>query len=280
MRNASRKSPVTTSESESVPATSHWSFANVTEKTVAKNRPSRKGARSATARGRSRAIVAMSRHGRSARRLDLEPGVEAGPTSLGGRARTLGIGRDAVVEHLPASAALQPHRGVDVAHGPHALEQALGRCGCVATAKDEVEGLGRPQRCKPDAVVARREPHPVRADHERVADERDGDDRSRRNTYPCRRQGSSPFLQTDERRRGTATAARKTIDPVYRTIGLPDSSAVIARSGKPTVDQTPPAKSPTATSPTYAAKRLSPQTAAAASAIVTTRGMTDHRALE
>ena len=41
---------MTTSENESVPATSHWSFANVTEKTVAKNRPSTKGARSATAR--------------------------------------------------------------------------------------------------------------------------------------------------------------------------------------------------------------------------------------
>ena len=48
---------MTTSENESVPATSHWSFAYVTVKTVMKKRPSTKGARSATARGRSRAIA-------------------------------------------------------------------------------------------------------------------------------------------------------------------------------------------------------------------------------
>ena len=42
---------MTTSEKDIVPATSHWSFANVTVKTVAKKSPSTSGARAATARG-------------------------------------------------------------------------------------------------------------------------------------------------------------------------------------------------------------------------------------
>ena len=75
-------------------------------------------------------------------------------------------------------------------------------------------------------------------------------------------------------------APRRTIEPVYRTIGFPDSSAVTARSAKPTVDQTPPAKSKSARRPTYAASRRFPHTAAVASAIAATIGTTDQRALE
>ena len=51
---------MTTSEKDIVPATSHWSFANVTVKTVAKKSPSTSGRdASATARGRSRATAVM-----------------------------------------------------------------------------------------------------------------------------------------------------------------------------------------------------------------------------
>ena len=79
------------------------------------------------------------------------------------------------------------------------------------------------------------------------------------------RQGSSSLRQTEASRSGKAAAARKMIDPVYRTIGFPDSSALIASSAKPAVDQTPPAKKRSATSPTKPARRRSPQTAAAPS---------------
>src|SRR6188472_2040653 len=213
MRNASRKSPVTTSESESVPATSHWSFANVTEKTVAKNRPSRKGARSATARGRSRAIVAMSRHGRSARRLDLEPGVEAGPTSLGGRARTLGIGRDSVVQHFPASAAVGPHLGVDIPDPAYPCEELLRLGGCRPPPEHEIEVGRLPGGRLPDAVRVRGEMRAVCAHGERVAEERHHDDRGG-GVARSRAGHEERSCVAELRSNGIATATSRAIAPV------------------------------------------------------------------
>ena len=115
---------MTTSENESVPATSHWSFAYVTVKTVMKKRPSTKGARSATARGRSRAIAvtaavmvrrARAGYGGWISSHASRPAPRASAAELAPCAYEV----DPVVHDLPPPAPVRPHLRVDVADGPH-----------------------------------------------------------------------------------------------------------------------------------------------------------------
>ena len=147
----------------------------MTEKTVARKRPSRKGARSAMARGRSRATAVTAASWYGARGAGY--GVESRATPRARRrapprrARALRVRSDAVrtapsTGHSPPDA---PRRRRN--HRPHAREQVLRRAGRIAAAEDEIERLGRSGGARRMQVVDRRKARPVGGDHERVHDE-------------------------------------------------------------------------------------------------------------
>ena len=177
----------------------------MTVKTVAKKRPSTSGARAPTrlrllARGLEgdvahvRAMVRASgrvSEGAGSGGLDLEPGVEAGRTSLGGRARTSGIGRDSVVQHFPASAAVGPHLGVDMPDPAYPCEELLRLGGCRPPPEHEIEVGRLPGGRLPDAVrVPRGNARGRRAPRPGSRGEAPRRSRRRRSAQPCGSRGT------------------------------------------------------------------------------------------
>ena len=140
---------MTTSEKDIVPATSHWSFAKVTVKTAAKKSPSTSGARSATARGRSRATALMRAtwygggRRRGTRGSTSSSASSPAPRASARDSSALLVRRDPVVEHDPAAAAVPPELRVHVADRDDPLEQLAGLDRGVASAEHEVELLRR-----------------------------------------------------------------------------------------------------------------------------------------
>ena len=213
---------VTTSENDIVPATSHWSFAKVTVKTVTKKSASTTGARSAAARGRSRAsAVTAARHGTaaigaSAGRLELEPGLEP---------RAAGLARPS---SLPARSARSRRRAPSSARiRPRAPPRRRSRRPGPAPAAPRPRAVvSRRPKTRSSAAVSPggalrrsrpgREPRAVGRDDERIAEQRHDDDRRRRE--PGRRAAHGSLSRVVARpsraSSGIADAARMTIAAV------------------------------------------------------------------